>query len=343
QKDREFFSCSLCQHQSGRFLMETADLTGTASGSFRLFQCRRCGLISLWPLPGTGETSSFYPPSYYEDTPARRSKLLRRASRLSRGLRRYILQKKHGYPHRFYPWWLSTAVCGWFLPSPDATIVPWINGGRILDVGCGQGDFLLVMKSLGWETYGVEPNPAAVATATRLGISVHCGELNETMFPTRFFHVVRLHHVLEHIPNPVAVMLIIRRLLRDDGYLMITVPNINSPGFKIFRRYWWNLDVPRHVYFYSPETLTRLAASTGYRICQVMHHQDRSGLVRSVGLVVARRNTKLQKIVRRLPPVQIFGSFLAWTGQALHHGECFTCLLKPSFPPEDRGPSDRNG
>jgi SAM-dependent methyltransferase len=145
-----------------------------------------------------------------------------------------------------------------------------------LDIGCGDGAFLQSLKSRGWDVYGTETSAAACAIARTKGISVHEGELASADFPDRFFDVITLWHVLEHIPDPVAELDRIRRMLRDDGSLVIEVPNSDSPTLQFCGGQWYGLDVPRHLQHFSPSTLQHLLDSTGFltKKCQSVHPFD---------------------------------------------------------------------
>lgn len=324
------FSCYLCGYKHGNFFLNSTDLTGTVPGKFYLVQCPRCKIIYLHPLPQPEQISSFYPESYYENTPYRRKKILRRAARFSQRLQQYINYKNTACFQKNVLSRVFLVIYRWFILSADEIfLTEWAPGARILDIGCGQGDFLLLANRLGWDTYGVEPNTVAVTTARMMGLKVYAGELSRVHFSDNFFQVIRLHHVLEHIYDPIAVMKEIRRIIREDGCLMITVPNIQSLGFKVFNKFWWNLDLPRHIFLYCPQTLAFLAEKTGFQLLRLVHQKAQSGLVRSVSLTISKKNKLLQKLIRRLPPVQIFCLLLNFFGQAIHRGEYITAFLAP--------------
>ncbi len=100
--------------------------------------------------------------------------------------------------------------------------------GRILDVGAGPGLFLSVAEEEGFDVYGTEMSTLAIRTAeTRFGLQLFCGQLEDAGFPDSFFDVVTLWHVFEHVPSPSNVMSEVRRILRNNGILVIEVPNDN--------------------------------------------------------------------------------------------------------------------
>jgi SAM-dependent methyltransferase len=131
--------------------------------------------------------------------------------------------------------------------------------------GCGDGAFLQSLKSRGWDVYGTETSAAGCAIARAKGISVHEGELATADFPDGVFDVITLWHVLEHLPDPVVELKRIRRMLKDDGTLVVEVPNSDSPTLRFCGGQWYALDVPRHLQHFSPSTLQRLLDSTGFR------------------------------------------------------------------------------
>ncbi|HVO95801.1 MAG TPA: class I SAM-dependent methyltransferase, partial [Terriglobales bacterium] len=134
------------------------------------------------------------------------------------------------------------------------------------DVGCGGGGYLYRLRQWGWDTYGVEPSETGAEQARRLGLNVKHGSLQSAAFDNEFFDVIRLSNVLEHLPDPTSTLHEIRRILKSDGRVYITVPNTRSLVFHLFRENWYALDAPRHVISYSPKSLTTLAERTGFQM-----------------------------------------------------------------------------
>lgn len=144
--------------------------------------------------------------------------------------------------------------------------------GRILDVGCGDGSFLLCFKKRGWEVYGLDTSETAYKLAKeKLTDNIVNNELENCHFPNRYFDVVTLNHVIEHILNPIKTLEEINRILKDNGILFISTPNIGSLQFKVSREKWFGLDVPRHVNFYTPKTITALLRKNGFNIVRIQY------------------------------------------------------------------------
>jgi len=142
--------------------------------------------------------------------------------------------------------------------------------GRVLDVGCGSGDRLLALGRIGWDAVGQDIDPAAAAAARETtGRPVIEGPLADAGIPDASFDAVVLNHVIEHVCDPVALLAECRRVLRPSGVLVAVTPNLDSAGHRRFGRDWLGLDPPRHLYVFSPRTLSNLAVRAGFRDSRV--------------------------------------------------------------------------
>jgi 2-polyprenyl-3-methyl-5-hydroxy-6-metoxy-1,4-benzoquinol methylase len=144
--------------------------------------------------------------------------------------------------------------------------------GRILDVGCGDGYFLKYMKDNGWETYGVEPGEVASKYAKDvLKVNVFNGELKEASYPNKYFDVITLFEVLEHLHDPSANLSEIGRVLKEDGLLITTVPNFAGFSYKIFKERRVAIDAPRHLYHFSQKTLGKILEKMEFKVLKIKH------------------------------------------------------------------------
>jgi 2-polyprenyl-3-methyl-5-hydroxy-6-metoxy-1,4-benzoquinol methylase len=142
-------------------------------------------------------------------------------------------------------------------------------GGRYLDIGCGLGDMVVAFGSLGMKAQGVEVSKAAVEIARRRGLDVYQGTLQDAGFPEETFDTVTLYHVLEHVHDPVDLLRAARRVLRRDGELLVVVPNIGSMMFAVLKDMWTNVDVPRHIHHFTPDSLRATAGRAGLRVADL--------------------------------------------------------------------------
>ncbi len=137
-------------------------------------------------------------------------------------------------------------------------------GTRLLDVGCGYGDFLCEAQRAGWRACGFEFSPAVAKVAReKYGLSVEVGEIFEIGAAENSFDVVTMWHVLEHMRNPLAVLRRVHGFLAPGGVLVIEVPNLN---FLVRKSYRYPLSVTLHLYHFSPATLSALVGKAGFQV-----------------------------------------------------------------------------
>lgn len=138
------------------------------------------------------------------------------------------------------------------------------SGGRLLDVGCGNGAFLRKAQSVGWCALGIDPDPKAVAAARAHGLDVEQGGLERFDGQSELFDVVTLSHVIEHVHDPADTLQRIFRLLKPGGRVWIDTPNAQAHGHRLFRRHWRGLEPPRHLAIFSWHALENLLARVGF-------------------------------------------------------------------------------
>ena len=139
-----------------------------------------------------------------------------------------------------------------------------MNGGALLDLGCSSGAFLQCMKSPSWKLYGVEMS-GDVARKAELatGADIFVGDILEAPFRSASFDLITCFHVFEHLYQPQEILRKVAQWLKPGGIFDVIVPNIDSAGSRIFGTYWYALELPRHLYHFSPRSLTRMANGVG--------------------------------------------------------------------------------
>ena len=138
-------------------------------------------------------------------------------------------------------------------------------GGRVLDVGCGNGGFLVFMRELGWSVEGIDPDREAVARACEAGANARVGTADQLGAEDAAYDAITLHHVIEHIHDPATALARVRARLKPGGTLWIAAPNANSPGHEMFGTNWVALDAPRHLVLFSEAGLRGLLGSCGFK------------------------------------------------------------------------------
>lgn len=240
----ESVTCNFCGAEGSEPIATVPDLLlERLSVKATLVRCTRCGLVYQNPRPTLTEMGQHYPPEYepYADHAAQPK-------------RNWLLQKaiQHGTNKR----------CRFVTRHKKA--------GKLLDVGCAMGGFLLGMRQQrDWTVAGVEVNEAvAHAAQERHGLDVFAGTLEEAHYPDAAFDAVTMWDVLEHLHDPLASLQEIHRILRPDGVVVIRVPNLASWDAGLFGRTWAGLDAPRHLYIFTPVSLSALLEKAGFQVVE---------------------------------------------------------------------------
>ncbi len=267
--------CRICGGSGGVLYRDLCDVRGGLEGAFTMRRCRGCGLLWLDPQPQLARAQKFP----YERTQPQsgfpRSDSKRPLAFLRDRVRRMVLCGFYGYPlaeckdvDRLLgkilgqSAWLrqkATWGCGrLFPPSPPA------DGGLVIDVGCGEGGALVILKSLGWRVLGIEPQPQGAATARHRGVEVVEKALDEAGLPEACADWVIVNNVLEHVCDPAAFLGSVFRLLKPAGTLALRVPNASSLGHRWFGRSCYHLDPPRHLFGFTLRSLRLLSARLAF-------------------------------------------------------------------------------
>jgi len=172
----------------------------------------------------------------------------------------------------------SVAVAG---EDPDRwsgrrdTILRMRPGGAILDLGCSSGGFLAAMKRPAWKLFGIEMSEQVAKVAReRSGADVFVGDIKDAPYGAGEFDVVTCFHVLEHLDRPAEVLRCVHDWLKPGGMFYMMVPNIESGGARIFRSYWYALELPRHLTHFSPGSLRHMARSVGFEELSLTTHRE---------------------------------------------------------------------
>lgn len=251
-------ACIICGGQGKILHPDLKDRMFAVPGIWSLKQCihRSCGLAWLDPTPIESDIPKFYT-NYFThkiDDPKQRA-----------------LSKLRSLLYSGY-------MCATYVPSAllglkkskhliQHMFLQDLKPDKLLDVGCGGGVFLHRMHQLGWSATGLDFDPKAIENAKTLcgpGVTVLHSDLVGAHFATDSFSAVTLSHVIEHAPDPVALLVECRRVLRADGRLVVTTPNIRSSGHERFRDCWWGLDSPRHLQVFSLSALRECARKAGF-------------------------------------------------------------------------------
>jgi 2-polyprenyl-3-methyl-5-hydroxy-6-metoxy-1,4-benzoquinol methylase len=135
--------------------------------------------------------------------------------------------------------------------------------GVVLDIGCGNGKLATMLHSYGWEVCGQEFDVKAASIAKSRGVKVFVGEL-DAIVGAHIYDAIVMNHVVEHIPDPVNLLRNCKRLLKENGRLVITTPNADSLGAVLFQSYWRGYEAPRHLNIFTPKSLRSILFKSGF-------------------------------------------------------------------------------
>lgn len=175
------------------------------------------------------------------------------------------------------------------------------KNGKILDFGFGMGQFLTEVKDSGREAYGYDVSCYAAKRAKRkLKIKAYCPPLTKSLFKAKYFDVITLFDVVEHIKDFNKPLELLKYWLKDDGYLVLTTPNLSSWDARLFGEKWDSLQkIPEHIYFFTPRSVSKVLNELGFKSVKVKNW----GLVRSINFVLEKNlfgNGMLITFIRQL-------------------------------------------
>jgi 2-polyprenyl-3-methyl-5-hydroxy-6-metoxy-1,4-benzoquinol methylase len=207
--------------------------------------------------------------TYYTHSPQDTRGPSGRLKRMYVRMKLSYLAQKYGYRSPETPGIPGTML--YFFPlrraAADASIryLRAVSNGRVLDVGCGSGEWLATMRELGWAVDGLDFDANAVRIARQTGLNVRCGALEEQGYADGAFDAVTLNHVVEHLPDPIATLRECARVLKKGGNLVLATPNIASLSHKIYKNDWRGLEPPRHLHIFSPAAMRKALELAGFR------------------------------------------------------------------------------
>jgi 2-polyprenyl-3-methyl-5-hydroxy-6-metoxy-1,4-benzoquinol methylase len=237
--------CIICGSAASKIYLKGHEYMFGIPGIHVIKKCVCCGMVFLDPQPTKKELQKYYPSTDYYSY-----KSVNKQSFFA-WLRNYLVIESSR------PSFIGKIV-SLFLSVPAIPV--YTSKGKVLDIGCGSGHTLMLLKKVGWDVYGLDIDDRAIKVAHKNGLkNVSLGSFESMKkYPDGFFDCIRLYHVIEHLDKPDVFMQLAWKKLKKGGALIIGTPNIDSAIARVGRRYWYNLDCPRHVCLFSPKTLRTL-------------------------------------------------------------------------------------
>ncbi len=237
-------NCYCCGKSDFQLFFKAKD--NYAKEYFDIVQCKDCGFVFTNPRPDDIEIGKYYSSPEYMSHNSHSGGLIQHIYRYAR---KYMMRKKL------------------------EIIQQSVNKKQdfsLLDFGCGTGDFLKYIQSHEIMAEGIEPDAQARAVAKSVNqLNIFSIEDAAALLPGKY-DVITLWHVLEHVHDLHAQIALFNVWLKPGGVLMIAVPNIESLDAKKYGKYWDALDVPRHLYHFSPNTIKKIV--TQHQFTSIEQH-----------------------------------------------------------------------
>ncbi len=302
QVEFEYIPCPLCDHTEFSSVFSFAD----PHGAYTLVRCVQCSFCFLNPRPTRDTIGAYYSASEYQPFVSQASRFSLTAS-LYRRVRKYSVRWKRRLIARLH------------------------ERGRILDLGCGTGEFLAEMKRSGWEAMGVEMSPEAAEYArNRLGLAVDRSAVDEPIRISEQFDVITLWHVLEHVHQPQQVFGNLHNLLKPDGLVVIAVPNVASPDAVTYGRHWIALDPPRHLLHFTPTTIRRMLKVHDWRLVEIRQIPLDTIFNALYSMVAAMRQDPPWLKPLRVVQFLFLLPMSLWKGRGGRNGSTMMCIAVPT-------------
>lgn len=235
--------CPVCGNENFVEFLKINDYFLTKE-QFTIVNCDNCGFRFTNPRPEAENLSAYYKSEEYISHSNTKKGIVNKVYHF---VRNYSHKKKYSLINKFQT-----------------------NGNSILDIGCATGEFLNFFKEKGWETLGIEPGVEARKFAKE-NYNLNVYEESEIeKLPNQSYSVITMWHVLEHVPQLNKRITELKRILKDDGILVIAVPNSNSYDAEYYKNFWAAYDVPRHLYHFNSDTLRKLFKKNDFRIEKIL-------------------------------------------------------------------------
>lgn len=237
-----YSECPVCNSTNIKEVLRAKDYT-VSKEIFPIWHCNDCTCRFTQNVPAAEDIGAYYQSAAYVSHSDTKKGVI---NKLYHTVRNYTVQKKKQLIEK-----LSRR-----------------KKGSLLDVGSGTGAFAAIMQEAGWNVSGLEPD----ATARENALKNHQLQLQTLdalfSFNDKQFDVITLWHVLEHVHERHKYIETFHRILKDDGTLIIAVPNYTSYDAQVYKEFWAAYDVPRHLYHFSPAAMKQLMQQHNFKVVQ---------------------------------------------------------------------------
>lgn len=240
-----FTKCCVCEIDDAKPVGVGKDFEyRTVADTFSAVRCNNCGLVYLNPRPAVSEFETIYPPAYHAFD---------------------FSERDFGVVYKIRSHLEAKRLLSWCADLP--------SDARILDVGCGDGFHLNLLRKYGektWTLEGIDLDERAVAMAEKSNLKIHLGTIEKLNLPENIYDLALMIQTIEHLEKPFEVLSAVRNVLKPNGKLVIVTDNTDALDFALFKGgYWGGYHFPRHWNLFNRNSLTRLAEKVGFEIADL--------------------------------------------------------------------------
>lgn len=237
--------CIICGNEKLRRLRLIREYSRETKRYYPLFKCQSCGFIRPFPLPYQDKNKlKIY------DSPKNIRFYEEETGRIERRSKEYLYYFKY---FKIY----------------EKFIKEYKIKGRSLDIGCGAGHLMILLKRLGLRAEGIEISPILIKALLKDNMKVYKGNLNDKIMRNKKYDFVIANQVLEHIENPQKFVDSMNKVMRNGAYAVISVPYINGLVPKILRTKWYGLGHGQHLNFFSEKSINMILKKSGFEIKEI--------------------------------------------------------------------------
>ena len=270
-------ACVNCDHTSFTRLFNGYDFD-TGKKHFALEKCDTCQLTRTSPVLEQTELCSYYSTDYYGSS-----------------------DKKFNSFIESWTIWSNNRLANQILNSTGITNIPLDQSARIMDIGCGRANLLKAFNRKGCQCFGVERSDFQDDPSLE-NITIYKQDFLDIPIEENSFDIVVIWHVLEHLTDPAATLKKVQQILKPGGSLVVAVPNFGSLQSKLFGKHWFHLDLPRHTYHFTRQSLLAVLDKSGFKTKSLATHsfdQGIYGFIQSaINQILIRKPNTLYSILK---------------------------------------------
>jgi len=310
-------NCPICACKGKTVHSGMYDRMFKAPGKWEMSKCvnASCGLLWLNPMPNDDELWKIYVEYYTHGSEGKYT------FDFIRNIENKYYELAYGYRNLDKPNSILPGFIVNLFPTEKSELdfrilgLDAVPGGKMLDIGCGNGHLIKRLMKMGWNVEGMDFDPVAVEYCKSLGLNAKAGDFFELNYPSDYYDAVTLSHVIEHVPNPAKTLTEIFRILKPGGKVVMATPNSDSWLYTdVFKENWLSLHPPAHIHIFNLDNLGDLVKNAGFELKKAKTTVRNDGFVYAASTMLKQSNKFAFGREKPSMPINILGKFLQLLG-----------------------------